>query len=43
MSFRENLICARSHIIFLLALAAGLGLVVTLEKVIATTSNTAQR
>ncbi len=40
MSFRENLICARSHIIFLLALAAGLGLVVTLEKVIATTSNT---
>lgn len=38
MSFRENLIKARSHIIFLVALAAGLGLVTTLEKVIAKTS-----
>ncbi len=34
MSFRDNLIKARSHIIFLVALAAGLGLVVTLENVI---------
>lgn len=38
MSFRDNLIKARSHIIFLVALAAGLGLVVTLEKVISQSS-----
>jgi hypothetical protein len=35
MSFRENLIKARSHIIFLAALVAGLGFVMTLEKRIA--------
>ena len=40
MSFRENLINARSHIIFLLALAGGLGLVVSLENVIETNANT---
>lgn len=32
MSFRQNLINARSHIIFLVALACGLGLVISLEK-----------
>lgn len=42
MSFRENLINARSHIIFLVALAVGLGLVIKLEKVISTTSNSDQ-
>lgn len=40
MKFRENLINARSHIIFLVALAAGIALVVKLDKVISTTSNT---
>ncbi len=38
MSFRDNLIKARSHIMFLVALAAGLGLVVTLENVISQSS-----
>lgn len=32
MSFRENLIKARSHLVFLAALGCGLGLVLTLEK-----------
>lgn len=36
MSFRENLINARSHIVFLVALACGLWLVLSLEKTIAT-------
>ncbi len=40
MSFRENLINARSHIIFLLALAGGLGLVLALENVTSTSSQT---
>lgn len=38
MSFRENLIKARSHIIFLVALAVGLGLVTALENRIATST-----
>ena len=32
MSFRENLIKARSHIIFLVALGFGLAVVISLEK-----------
>lgn len=38
MSFRDNLINARSHIIFLAALGCGLALVVSLERNISTTS-----
>jgi hypothetical protein len=32
MSFRTNLIKARSHIIFLVALGCGLGLVTTIDR-----------
>ena len=42
MSFRENLIKARSHIIFLVALGVGLGLVTTLENTIAASPQTDQ-
>lgn len=42
MSFRENLIKARSHIIFLVALGVGLGLVTTLENGMATFRGTDQ-
>ena len=42
MSFRKNLINARSHIIFLLGLAVGLGLVIKLEQVKSTSLTTDQ-
>lgn len=42
MSFRGNLINARSHIIFLLALAVGLGLVIKLDQVKSTSQTTDQ-
>lgn len=38
MSFRENLINARSHLIFLAALGCGLGLVISLEDAISTSA-----
>ncbi|MEF3049205.1 DUF3131 domain-containing protein [Pseudotabrizicola sp. L79] len=38
MSFRENLIKARSHIIFLVALGFGLAVVISLEKTVTQTS-----
>ena len=42
MSFRENLVNARSHIIFLIALAVGIALVIKLEQVKSTSLTTDQ-